>query len=385
MASSSTRRLGSVAAHLRASPVGEERKKSSAEECVASRSLRSHQLGTSRLASAAPFPLADARAAAWAQDEQQPHGRQPQAAQLAAPLRGAAGDGHRLVRSLPLAAGALSHCSAVRLLRRAARLRLPVPYAPSSVYSALTCRLRRRNEAANTLGGGGSLKGKTLFIAGGSRGIGFCIAKTAAKDGANIVIGGKTAEPHPTLPGTIYTAAEECVALGAGGALGCIVDVRDEDSIEAAVGEAVAKFGGIDILINCASAIFPQATEDFNARRFNLMFEVGPRGSMLTAKHCIPYLKESAAKGNNPHILNLSPPIVTSGIGQANYMINKLGMTISAISLSEELADDGVAGNTLWPVGLVTTSALNHMMDNDPEAIVRVVHLRQFCCPSTPR
>ena len=128
-----------------------------------------------------------------------------------------------------------------------------------------------RNEAANTLGGAGSLKGKTLFIAGGSRGIGFCIAKTAAKDGANIVIGGKTAEPHPTLPGTIYTAAEECVALGAGGALGCIVDVRDEDSIEAAVGEAVAKFGGIDILINCASAIFPQATEDFNARRFNLV------------------------------------------------------------------------------------------------------------------
>jgi len=135
--------------------------------------------------------------------------------------------------------------------------------------------LRRRNEAANTLGGGGSLKGKTLFIAGGSRGIGFCIAKTAAKDGANIVIGGKTAEPHPTLPGTIYTAAEECVALGAGGALGCIVDVRDEDSIEAAVGEAVAKFGGIDILINCASAIFPQATEDFNARRFNLVRNSG--------------------------------------------------------------------------------------------------------------
>eukprot|EP01045_Picozoa_sp_COSAG04_P029336 COSAG04_NODE_4794_length_1891_cov_1.389509_1_plen_239_part_10 len=239
MASSSTRRLGSVAAHLRASPVGEERKKSSAEECVPS---LSSQLGASRLlASAAPFPLADARAAAWAQDEQQPHGRQPQAAQLAAPLRGAAGDGHRLVRSLPLAAGAQqSHCSA-----------------------ALRRRLRRRNEAANTLGGGGSLKGKTLFIAGGSRGIGFCIAKTAAKDGANIVIGGKTAEPHPTLPGTIYTAAEECVALGAGGALGCIVDVRDEDSIEAAVAEAVAKFGGIDILINCASAIFPQATEDF--------------------------------------------------------------------------------------------------------------------------
>ena len=115
------------------------------------------------------------------------------------------------------------------------------------------------------------------------------------------------------------------------------------------------------------------------------MFEVGPRGSMLTAKHCIPHLKESAAKGNNPHILNLSPPIVTSGIGQANYMINKLGMTISAISLSEELADDGVAGNTLWPVGLVTTSALNHMMDNDPEAIVRVVHLRPCCCLSTPR
>eukprot|EP01047_Picozoa_sp_COSAG01_P067808 COSAG01_NODE_9652_length_2379_cov_3.000439_1_plen_274_part_00 len=184
------------------------------------------------------------------------------------------------------------------------------------------------NDEACTLGGGGSLAGKTVFIAGGSRGIGFCIAKTAARDGANVVIGGKTADPHPTLPGTIFSAAADCEALG-GRSLACVVDVRDEASIEAAVAAAVDKFGGIDVLINCASAIFPQATEDFNTSRFNLMFEVGPRGSMLTAKHCLPHLKKSAQQGRNPHVLNLSPPIVQKRIGQANYMINKLGMTVS--------------------------------------------------------
>jgi citronellol/citronellal dehydrogenase len=230
------------------------------------------------------------------------------------------------------------------------------------------------NDSACTLGGGGSLKGKTVFIAGGSRGIGFCIAKKCAADGANVVISGKTAEPHPTLPGTIHTSAAACEALG-GKALACIVDVRDESTIEKAVAAAVAKFGGIDVLINCASAIFPQPTHEFNTSRFNLMFEVGPRGSMLTAKHCLPYLMASAKNGKNPHVLNLSPPIVLSGhpdykgIGQANYMINKLGMTISAISISEEYKKAGVAGNTMWPVGLVTTSALNHMMANDKEKI----------------
>jgi citronellol/citronellal dehydrogenase len=251
-----------------------------------------------------------------------------------------------------------SSSMAARLARGAQRRPSEAPPATGTVW----------NDEASTLGGGGSLRGKTVFIAGGSRGIGFCIAKTAARDGANVVVSGKTAEPHPTLPGTIFTAAEECEALG-GKALACVVDVRDEASIEAAVAAAVTKFGGIDVLINCASAIFPQATEDFNTNRFNLMFEVGPRGSMLTAKHCLPHLKKSAAAGRNPHVLNLSPPIVQKNIGQANYMINKLGMTISAISVSEEYKREGVAGNTLWPVGLVTTSALNHMMDNDPEKI----------------
>lgn len=193
------------------------------------------------------------------------------------------------------------------LLRGAQRRPSEAPPATGTVW----------NESACTLGGGGSLKGKTVFIAGGSRGIGFCIAKTVAKDGANVIVTGKTAEPHATLPGTIHTAAAECEALG-GKALACVVDVRDEASIEAAVAAAVAKFGGIDILINCASAIFPQATEEFNTSRFNLMFEVGPRGSMLTAKHCIPHLKESAKKGNNPHVINLSPPFGDRLIGQAN-------------------------------------------------------------------
>mmetsp|Transcript_41511 Transcript_41511/g.129100 ORF Transcript_41511/g.129100 Transcript_41511/m.129100 type:complete len:355 (-) Transcript_41511:199-1263(-) len=226
----------------------------------------------------------------------------------------------------------------------------------------------RWNERASTLGGGGSLRGKTLFVCGGSRGIGFCIAKTAARDGANVVIAAKTAEPHPTLPGTIYTAAEECERLGGQG-LACIVDVRDEASIEAAVAATVRKFGGIDILINCASAIFPQPTEKMNAKRFDLMFEVGPRGSMLTAKHCIPHLKASAAKGNNPHILNLSPPLPVGNLsGTPNYMINKLGMTIAAMGHAEELKGR-VAANTLWPTGLIATSALNHMMNNDPMKI----------------
>merc|ERR1712176_1018959 len=183
-----------------------------------------------------------------------------------------------------------------------------------------------------------------------------------------VVIGGKTAEPHPTLPGTIYTAAEECTKLGGHG-LACIVDVRDESTVEQAVAEAVAKFGGIDVLINCASAIFPQPTDKFTTSRFNLMFEVGPRGSMLTAKHCLPHLVQSAKKGNNPHVLNLSPPIVQKNIGPANYMINKLGMTICAISISEEYKSIGIAGNTMWPTGLVTTSALNHMVNNDPTKI----------------
>lgn len=254
-----SRRLAAVAQHVRPVAAADEapRKKSSAEECVAH---------------AGSFSRSPALSLS-----------------------------HRTPRVCRMSSSSM----AARLARGAQRRPSEAPPATGTVW----------NDEASTLGGGGSLRGKTVFIAGGSRGIGFCIAKTAARDGANVVVSGKTAEPHPTLPGTIFTAAEECEALG-GKALACVVDVRDEASIEAAVAAAVTKFGGIDVLINCASAIFPQATEDFNTNRFNLMFEVGPRGSMLTAKHCLPHLKKSAAAGRNPHVLNLSPPIVQKNIGQ---------------------------------------------------------------------
>ena len=148
----------------------------------------------------------------------------------------------------------------------------------------------------HTLGGGGTLRGKTVLISGGSRGIGLCIARRAARDGANVVICAKTTTPHPTLPGTIGEAVAEVERVGGRG-LGCVVDVRDEATIAAAVAEAVAAFGGIDVLINCASAIFPTETENIDVKRLNLMWEVTTRAPLLMAKHCVPYLKASAARG----------------------------------------------------------------------------------------
>ena len=150
----------------------------------------------------------------------------------------------------------------------------------------------------------GSLKGKTLFITGGSRGIGLAIALRAAQDGANVTIAAKTTEPHPKLPGTIYTAAEEIEAAG-GHALPCIVDVREEDQIREAVEKTVATFGGIDILINNASAINLTPTLETSLKRFDLMHDINTRGTFACSQACIPYLK----KANNPHILNMSPPL----------------------------------------------------------------------------
>ena len=153
-----------------------------------------------------------------------------------------------------------------------------------------------------------SLKGKTLFISGGSRGIGLAIALRAARDGANIVIAAKTTEPHPKLPGTIYSAAEEIVAAG-GQALPLMVDIREEASVVEACKQTAEKFGGIDILVNNASAIQLTNTENTPMKRFDLMHGVNARGTFVCTQSCLPYLKASAAAGRNPHVLTLSPPL----------------------------------------------------------------------------
>lgn len=218
------------------------------------------------------------------------------------------------------------------------------------------------------LGGGGSLKGKTLIITGGSRGIGLAISRLAARDGANVVVCAKTVEAHPTLPGTIHEAVAEIESLGGKG-LGCVVDVRDEASIEAAVAKAVEAFGGIDILINCASAIFPTETSMIDLKKLNLMWEITTRAPLLMAKHCVDHLKASAAAGRNPHIITCSPPVDFKQWPMPkdpNYIVCKMGMTVGTLALAEELSDVGVAGNTLWPAGSIASSAINHMMNNDP-------------------
>lgn len=215
----------------------------------------------------------------------------------------------------------------------------------------------------------GSMEGKTVFLSGSSRGIGKAIALRMARDGANVVITGKTAEPHETLPGTIFTAAAECEKAG-GKALALVMDVRDEDSIRAAVEKTVERFGGIDACVSCASAIFPQPLESMNSRRFDLMMSINTRGTVMVLKACAPHLKKSAAAGRNPQCVVLSPPIdFTRPINATNYMVAKGGMTLAAMFAAVEYGRDGIGFNTLWPPGLVTTSAVNHMFRNDPEKL----------------
>jgi citronellol/citronellal dehydrogenase len=201
-----------------------------------------------------------------------------------------------------------------------------------------------------------SLKGKTLFITGASRGIGKAIALKAAADGANIVIAAKTTEPHPKLPGTIFSAAEEVIAAG-GKALAVAVDIREPDQITGAVAQAVAVFGGIDILVNNASAITLSGTMETTPKRFDLMMGVNMRGSFLCAQACIPHLK----KADNPHILMMSPPISLEprwfGPHLA-YSMSKYGMSMCVLGLAEELKDAGVAVNALWPKSVIATAAL---------------------------
>lgn len=200
------------------------------------------------------------------------------------------------------------------------------------------------------------LQGKTVFITGASRGIGKAIALRAAADGANIVIAAKTDKPHRQLPGTIHSTAEEVVATG-GNALPLVLDVRDPEQIESAVEATVREFGGIDILINNASAISLTGTLDTLPKRFDLMFDVNVRATFLCSRACIPHLR----RAQNPHILNLSPPLNMKGHWFKNhlaYTMSKYGMSMCVLGLAEELKDAGIAVNALWPKTVIATAAL---------------------------
>ena len=208
-----------------------------------------------------------------------------------------------------------------------------------------------------------TLAGKAIFITGGSRGIGLAIALKAAKDGASIAIAAKTAEAHLQLPGTIFTAAKEIEAAG-GTALPIQCDIRDEAAILAAVEQAASAFGGLDILINNASAINLTPTEKTPAKRFDLMFDVNVRGTFLTSQAVIPYLKQSAAAGRNPHILTLSPPLSMKPKWFKNhvaYTMSKYGMSMCVLGMAEEFKRDGIGVNALWPRTAIDTAAL-HMI-----------------------
>jgi citronellol/citronellal dehydrogenase len=200
------------------------------------------------------------------------------------------------------------------------------------------------------------LKGKTLFITGASRGIGKAIALRAAADGANITVAAKTTEPHPKLPGTIYSAAEEIEKAG-GKALPLQVDIRDEEQVYGAVAKTVETFGGIDILVNNASAINPTGTLETPMKRFDLMWGVNARGTFLCSQACIPHLKKSP----NPHILNLSPPLNLDPQWfklHTAYTMSKYGMSLCVLGMAEEFKDDGIAINALWPRTVIATAAL---------------------------
>ena len=209
----------------------------------------------------------------------------------------------------------------------------------------------------------GSLKGKTVFISGASRGIGKAIGLRAARDGANVVIAAKTAEPHPKLPGTVYTAAEEIEQAG-GRALPCIVDIRFEEQVQAAVDKAVEAFGGIDILVNNASAISLTKTVETKMKRYDLMHSINTRGTFLCTKTCVPAL----LKAENPHVLNISPPLSMEArwfSGHVAYTMAKFGMSMCALGMAEEFREQGIAFNTLWPRTVIDTAAVRNVLGGE--------------------
>ena len=207
------------------------------------------------------------------------------------------------------------------------------------------------------------LAGKTLFITGASRGIGKAIALRAAKDGANVVIAAKTAQPHPKLEGTVYTAAKEIEAAG-GKALATIVDVRFQDQIEAAVAKAVETFGGIDILINNASAIMLTGTLETPLKRYDLMNQVNARGTFACSQACIPHL----LKAENPHILNISPPLNLDPKwfkGHVAYTMAKYGMSMCVLGMAAEFERKGLGVNALWPRTSIATAAVRNLLGGE--------------------
>ena len=208
-----------------------------------------------------------------------------------------------------------------------------------------------------------TLQGRTLFISGASRGIGLAIALRAARDGANVALVAKTAEPHPKLEGTVYTAAEQIEEAG-GTALPIVGDIRDEAQVTSAVEQAVERFGGIDVCVNNASAINLAGTEALEMKRFDLMQSINVRGTFAVGRACIPHLR----KGDNPHILTLSPPISLEPkwLGpHLGYTLAKYGMSLCALGWAAELAEDGIASNALWPRTLIATAAVQNLLGGE--------------------
>ena len=211
------------------------------------------------------------------------------------------------------------------------------------------------------------LSGKTLFVSGASRGIGLAIALRAARDGANIVVAAKTAKPHRHLPGTIYTAAEEIVAAG-GQALPVLLDVRDADAISAAMDLAVSHFGGIDIVVNNASAIFRTRVEETEPKRYDLMHDVNVRGTFLLSRAAIPHLK----RAQNPHVLTLSPPLNLDPRwfeGHVAYTMSKFGMSMAMLGMAAEFRKEVIAFNCLWPRYGIATAAIEFAVGNADELL----------------
>ena len=208
-----------------------------------------------------------------------------------------------------------------------------------------------------------SLKDKVIFMSGGSRGIGLAMAKKAAKDGAKIVVAAKTSEPHPKLPGTIFTAAEEIIEAG-GDALPVVCDIRNEDNVRDVINQAVEHFGGIDICINNASAIQLTNVTDTAMKRYDLMHQINGRGTYMVSKYCLPHLK----KADNPHILNLSPPLDMSPkwfSGTVAYTMAKYTMSMCVLGMAEEFKEFGIGVNALWPRTAIATAAVQNHLGGD--------------------
>jgi citronellol/citronellal dehydrogenase len=213
-----------------------------------------------------------------------------------------------------------------------------------------------------------SLNGRVIFMSGGSRGIGLEIAKRAAQDGARVVLMAKTAEPHPKLPGTVYTAAQEIGEAG-GEALPIVGDIRDAGAVDDAVAQAVERFGGIDIVVNNASAINLSPMRDLEVKRFDLMQTINSRGTFVVTRACLPHLRES----EHAHVLTLSPPLSTDRrwlAGHSAYTLSKMGMTILTLGLAADEAEAGIGANCLWPRTIIATAAVQNLLGGD-EAMAR--------------